>query len=351
MASTHTLTQQIKGHDFQGNPVEEFRTSPDQLSLFQNALPPGTSSTMELYDAMPKFFASTKQMESIRRKNGGQFLDTLTHPFSHRSEEYVLVIRPARLSDKNGEEREFYPTKREDLIEQALRQLSTNPANGIYLGGSFAVQFSMSELRRELERTGHGMTYASLMQGLQVNNATHATLATKDGTTVISSTIFPMLMHASRERWEKNPMETKCYVKFHPLVTVSVDNSTNRLMNYDALMSLDRTLSHYLFKRMSHLYLQADYDKPYCIGMRTLMRDAGMVYSTYPSDDLKRVRRTLKEFKDKDVIMYWEEEITRLANNRIADVKLSLFPTLQFKDDTIKANQQQQRTRLHIGRH
>ncbi len=345
MASNLANTQHVKGHDFQGNPVEELKTTPNQLSLFQSALPPGTSSTIELYDAMPKVFASPKEMERLRQKNGGQFLDTLTRPFLYRKEEYVLTIRPARLPLKNGEEREFYPTKREDLIEQSLRKMATNPKNGIYLGGSLAVQFSMSELRRELKDCGHGMSYGSIMRGLQVNNFTSTTLATKDGKTVISSPIFPTLMHASREQWEKNPVETKCYVKFHPLVTVSVDDLTTRRMNYDALMLLNLTLSHYLYKRMSHLYLQADFTCPYNIRLSTLKRDSVLINSVYPSDDLKSVRRTLQEFKDTEVIMYWEEDVTRGLNNRIIDVNFSLYPTPHFRDDIIKASQQQKRVR------
>jgi hypothetical protein len=36
--------------------------------------------------------------------------------------------------------------------------------------------------------------------------------------------------------------------------------------------------------------------------------------------------------------MYWSEEVTRGENNRILEVKFSLFPSPQFKDDVIKAN-------------
>ena len=337
--------QHVRGHDFQGNPVEELKTSPDQLSLFQDAFSPGTSNTIELYDAMPKIFASPKEMAARRKKNGGQFLDTLTRSFKHRQVEYVLTIRPARLPTKNGDEREFYPTKREDLIEQTLRQMATNPTNGIYLGGDLAVQFSMSDLRRELERTGHGMTYENVMQGLQVNNRTTTSLATKEGDNVISSTIFPTLMHASREQWEKNPVDTKCYVKFHPLVTLSVEEFTNRHMNYDAQMRLKRTLSHYLYRRISHLYRQADFHKPYSIRLSTLVYDSKLLNSTYPSDNLKQVRLTLQEFQDTGAILGWDEEITRGANNRIADVKFVLCPSPQLKEDAINANHQQQRLR------
>jgi hypothetical protein len=328
----------IKGHDFLGNPVEELKTTPSQLSLFQTTFAPSSSSSIELYDAMPKYFASPKEMERQRRENGGQFLETLKRNFVHRGVGYELFIRPARIATKDGEEREYYPTKREHLIEQALRKLATNPLNGIYLGGNLAVQFSLSELRRELERTGHGLSYGSLMEGLHVNSATQLTLRTGDGKNVIAAAIFPTLMHASREQWQRDPKDTKCYVKFHPLVTLSVEELSYRELNYETMMKLDRLLSYYLFHRMSHLYVQAAYDKPYTILLSTLVRDAGMVNSPNPSDNVKRVRRSLQELQDKRVIMYWSEEVTRGENNRILEVKFSLFPSPQFKDDVIKAN-------------
>ena len=350
MTSYVTPPLAIKGHDFQGNPVEELKTTPTQLSLFQSAFAPSSSSSIELYDAMPKYFASPKEMANLRQENGGQFLDTLKRSFMHRGGSYELVIRPARIAARGGHEREFYPSKREHLIEQALRKLAMNPLNGIYLGGSLAVQFSLSELRRELERTGHGLSYGSLMEGLQINTSTQLTLRTGDGRHVIAATIFPTLMHASRAQWQRDPKDTKCYVKFHPLVTVSVEELSYRELNYETLMKLDRLLSHYLFNRLSHLYVQADYDKPYSILLSTLLRDAGMVSSPQPSDNVKRVRRSLQELKDQNVILFWSEEITRGDNNRIIDVKFSLVPSPQFKDDAIQANQHQRQLLAAVNR-
>lgn len=348
MAKHSTEVAQIRGHDFQGNPVEELITTPDQLSLFQNVSTPGSSSTIELYDAMPKCFPSNKEMEQLRRKNGGSFLDTLSRSFQHRGQEYQLMIRPARVRDRHGYEREYYPTQREDLIEQALRKLATNPKNGIYLSGNLAVQFSLSELSRELERTGHGMSYSSLKQGLEINNATHTTLAGQDTTPVVSSTIFPVFIHANRQQWEESPSTAKCYVKFHPLVTISVDELSHRQLDYETMMQFRFALSYWLFKRLSHLYTFADFTKPYSIRLTTIVRDSDMVPSPNPSDNLKRVRRTLEEFQQQRVLMCCDESVKRGPNNRIIDVTFSLLPTPEFKDHAIKANRHQQRIKQRV---
>lgn len=344
MKKTSSQVAQIRGHDFQGNPVEELITTPDQLSLFQGIRAVGSSSTIELYDAMPKCFPSNKEMEALRRKNGGNFLETLSRTFMHRGEEYQLTIRPARIQDA-GVEREYYPTQREDLIEQALRKLATNPKNGIYLSGNLAVQFSLSELSRELERTGHGMSYKSLKQGLEINNATHVTLSGNAGKPVVKSAIFPVFIHANRTQWEESPSTAKCYVKFHPLVTLSVEELSQRQLDYETMMQFRYVLSYWLFKRMSHLYVFADFTKPYSIALTTIVRDSDMVPSTNPSDNLKRVRRTLDEFVERRVIICFDEKITRGPNNRIVDVVFHLVPTPEFKDHAIAANQQQQRLR------
>jgi hypothetical protein len=332
------LRDSVNGHDLDGNPIVEVRSVPAQLSLFQSVLSPASSSTIELYDAIPKYYYSPKDMEALRRKNGGQFLETLTRKFESRSQKYTVAIRPARIKSDDGSEREVYPTEREHLIEQALRKLATNPMNGIYLSGGFGVQFSLSELRRELERTGHSITYRSLIEGLKVNNATHLALTTEDGATMISAPIFPTLMLTSRQEWEEDPKNARCYVKFNPLVTASIEELTYRQMNYETLMKLERSLSRYLFQRMSHLYVQADFMNPYRIALDTLVRDSGMAASRNASDNAKRVERTLDELSAADVIMRWEKDVERGPHNRLVNVVYTLTPSFGFKDDAVRAN-------------
>jgi len=337
MVAHSTKVQHLKGYDFQGNPVEELITSPDQLTLFQSNITNGYSSTIELYDAMPAYYASSKEMEAIRQKNSGRFLDTLNYDFTHRGKGYSLTVNPARIN-KNGQEREYYPSKSGALIEKALRKLSTNPQHGIYLSGEFAVGFRFGELRRELESHGHSMSYQSIMDGLKINNATHTVLDPKDGSDVIRSTLFPVFIHANREQWRKNPEHAKCYVKFHPLVTQSIEGQTYRQSNYAMMMKLRRMLSYWLFDRMSHLYKQAALLEPYTISLNTLVHDSYMEESMYPSENLKTARRTIVELQKVGAIFDCEETIKRGLNNRILDVMFTLYPSPHFVQHAIEAN-------------
>ena len=70
-------TDHIKGKDINGQVVTLERTQPRQLSLFQTFLSDEErySNTIELYDAVPKYFSNHKTMASMRKS--GQYLPIL----------------------------------------------------------------------------------------------------------------------------------------------------------------------------------------------------------------------------------------------------------------------------------
>jgi hypothetical protein len=75
-------------------------TMPDQLSLFRTFLPAedadSYSNTIELYDAMPKYFSSKKRMAEERQ--GGIFLKSLKRRFRHRGAYYSGFTKSRSLS-------------------------------------------------------------------------------------------------------------------------------------------------------------------------------------------------------------------------------------------------------------
>ena len=119
------------------------------------------SNTAELYDAVPKYFSSKKRMAEQRRDR--QFLSSLKHDFRHKDKRYLVKITPARIEEKDGTEREYYPAWREELVEEALKKLACDHLNGVYLNGVAGVQFRLYELRKELKAAGMTSTYDSLI--------------------------------------------------------------------------------------------------------------------------------------------------------------------------------------------
>src|SRR5256885_16293696 len=88
--SAGVKTDRVRGKDINGQVAILERTQPRQLSLFQTFLSDEErySNTIELYDAVPKYFSNHKIMTSIRKS--GQYLPILNRTFEHKVEPNML---------------------------------------------------------------------------------------------------------------------------------------------------------------------------------------------------------------------------------------------------------------------
>jgi hypothetical protein len=115
-----------------------------------------------------------------------QFLSSLKHDFRHKGKHYLVKISPARIEERDGAEREYYPAWREELVEEALKKLACDHLNGVYLNGVAGVQFTLYELRKELKSRGHDIHVHDLIESLLICRRTNITITSKqdDGSEV-----------------------------------------------------------------------------------------------------------------------------------------------------------------------
>jgi hypothetical protein len=157
-------------------------THPPEYDLFGNIIPSdysdytnedGYSNTIELYDAIPKHVSSTRRMGVLREN--GIYLKTLRREFQYGTEKhkrwYKVEITPARLSDTQGNEKEYYPNQRVELVEEALRKLACDQLSAVYLDGFAGVRFTLYQLRKELASRGHTMNYPALIEALKIGHS------------------------------------------------------------------------------------------------------------------------------------------------------------------------------------
>src|SRR5262249_22986363 len=148
--------------------------------------------------------------------------------FEHKGTMYVLQVRPARIVYANGEEMEYYPTHREELVEEALRKIACDRLKGVYLDDGAGVQFTLYGLSKELKERGHDINKPDLVESLKFYTLTNVTIQTKDEKAVIQPPISPTFLTANRQDWLAPQKNTKCYVKFNPLVTAFINHLTYR---------------------------------------------------------------------------------------------------------------------------
>jgi hypothetical protein len=332
----------VEGRDIRGNIVTLKCTNPEQLSLFQTFLPEEDkySNTIELYDAIPKYY-SNKQMGGQRKLD--TYLPALCRAFEHKGESYKLTIRPARIVYKDGSEREYYPSFQEELIEEALRKIACDRLNGVYLNDQAGVQFTLYELQKELCARGHAVNLPDLLKSLKICNLSAFSVERADGTAVIQSAIFPVLLVVGKEDWLKRLKQARCYVQFNPLVTASINHLSYRQYDYLTYMSYKHRLSRWLHKRMAHNYIQASMIDLYRISMNTIIRDSGAYRSPRANNNTREIENALDELKSKHVLMDYKKTVKRGLRNKIVDITYELRPDFHFIDEMKKANSRSKR--------
>ncbi|EPJ5561248.1 replication protein [Pseudomonas aeruginosa] len=331
------------------------------MALFELLDPSDTeySNTIELYDALPKGVWSGKQKRG--KKSDGdaaqeaaisELPKVITRPFKSRGTSYQMKVKPAIIERVNdaGEIKTLvmFPGTREELIEEALRKFAVQ-GQGFESDNTskdVGVFFTVNQLRKELARTGHSYSAQEILEALDIMSSSlievSQTGRNRSRETIRGNMLGSMLI-ASREQYLENS-GVKCYATFHPLVTQGIRTQQFRIYDYSVSMSMKSDLGRYMYKRLSHYWVQASLDHPYEFKLTTFLSQSPRGLSERMKDNLRAVRNALKSLVDEDVILPdWEEiMIKNAADKRIVDdVGFRLLPSESFIKFMMKANRRQ----------
>jgi hypothetical protein len=314
------------------------RSKPMQMTLFELLLPNERefSNTVELYDFIPKY-----HWGKVQRIND-KFLDSLEREFECRGVKYKVKIRPASIEDRNGVERYYYPSKREELVEDALRKFVAE-GQGVFLDEQAGVTFSLYQLQEELRQNGHSYSKDQIKDALLICARTNMTVTTDNGSSVLVSNLFETLGLQTRDDWKEQGNKSRAFVRFNSLVTKSITSRTFRQLNYEKVMSYKNIIARQLHKRMSHHYIQASVANPYHILLSTIIRDLGLTQYAQLRDNLRDVQIALDEMIEKKVLLSYkiEKVLENSKRAKLLDAKLVLVPDPAFTSEIIGANKLQ----------
>jgi hypothetical protein len=261
----------------------------------------------------------------------------LKREFECRGRKYSLEIAPARISD--GEtEIECFPSKREEMIEDALRKMMAE-GQGIFLDGESGISFTLYQLQKELKDTGHSYSTQQIKQALTILARTGIELKSEDAEIEIHFSPIETLGFKGKND------ENQTFVRFSPLVTKSIRERSFRLINYEQVMSYKSVIARLLHKQMSHHYTQASLTDPYHLLLTTMIRDFGLTKQTQLRNNQIEVEKALQEMKEKNVVINFQSDkvIENAARTRLIDVKFSIQPHPFFVSDIKKANVRKQK--------
>lgn len=330
--------------------TEYKKERPTQLDLFSfnnifESKRDKYSGTVELYDILPKYFHD--DVEPLRIK--GKYLDIVKRDFVYKKQGMVLKLTPASLEQKDGSTKAFFPTQREEIIEDVLRKFATDSNRNEFLDDRLSVRFTLYDLWKELKKIKHEYNYSQIREALEILNKTNLEIKTENEEITFSSNMFESFGIVNKNKEEidfdddsdnekkrENASKNIVYfVRFNSLVSNSIKDKSWRIINYDQCMQYKRAVSRWLHKRISHLFLARKIELPYNILLSTIIRDSGMTKYARITDNMIQVQKCLAEMISIGSIdRYVMEKIySEERKNKLEDVKFLIYVSHTFFDD------------------
>lgn len=256
-----------------------------QLDLFQAFVCNGPfeherlSNALDLWDSIPRYSVSRRAMDKTRKEHG--MLPLLKVDFHYKGKPFKAVIRPARIEQKDGTTKDYYPGANEELVEDALRKIAAEQQSGFFDKSNYrsGVVFTLYMLRQELKRRGHTRSYQEIILSLDILSLSVIDIRTADDDeikNVTRSNYFPGLAAVSKNRLAEDP-NAKWVVQFHPLVTQAIDALTYRQFNYAQMMGYTTQLARWLHKQISLKYTFASMANSFEMRFSTIKRDSQLL--------------------------------------------------------------------------
>lgn len=311
--------------------IEKLKVNhPIQIDLFEIIDEDGSySNTIELYDALPKYnWAGRRESSDLEEAE-------LTRYCTLRGRDYKVVVKPAILK-KRGKNILIYPGTREEVVEDALRKFAAN-GQARMLENHAGVTFTLRQLQRELESMGHTFSVTEIKEAIMVCRGATLECYGDNDETLISSNFFPMIGLTTRKKYLEGPGDAVCFVTFHPMVTRSIMDLTFRTYNYKVGMEIPSALARFIYKRMSHHWVQASATNPYTPKLISFLSQSPRGLSEDMYSNTRAMGNALKVLKKHNVISHWDEKISK-EGRKTVDIQYFIYPHEDFIKAMKKAN-------------
>ena len=302
---------------------------PVQLTFFELLEPENKrySNTVEIYDFLPKEYLG----KAMRVADA--YLPRLEREFECHGVKYQMKLDPARIEDKDGIVREYYPSQREEVVEDCLRKLMVE-GNGVFLDEQASVRFTLYQLQKELGDNGHSYSYPQIKEALEILTKTNIELSCEaDNMRLIFSPIETLGIRGEGG-------ETQTFVRLSPLVTNSIKEKKFRLINYKKVMGYRSAIARKLHKRLSHFFVQASLTEKFTPLLSTLIRDFGLTKYQQMSKNLRDFEKAVEELKESNTVLnFYKEEIKQTSPRvKVVDYRLTIQAHPEFISDVKRAN-------------
>jgi len=292
------------------------------------------SNTIEIWEKIPKYFFTPKQIKELRPEKGQP--DPFKWSYMENGQEFSVIIQPALIEQEDGTFKAFFPSATEELVEEALKKILTEQNWGIHDPSKAEtwVRFSLSMIYKELKAIGRSRDRPKIKHAIAVMSG--CTISFFKGEKEIwKGAILQDLVMVEREKYLE---DTNAYhiARLPIFVSHAINRLETRQFNYGRLMSCNEQLSRWIYKRLINCFKQASFITNYHF-MYSDLKQSGLLQQSTERNNRKKALKSLNELQEKGVIMSYVSE-EKNEGRKVIDVKYTVHPSRNFVMEQKAAN-------------
>ena len=324
--------------------LERMKKPPDkpkksvQLELFTQFVTndqSGVSNTVELWERIPKYFFTAKQVEKLRTSDG------LAKPYewnyTENGNEYTVSIQPALIKQKEGKYKACFPGVTEELVEEALKKFLSDQQYAIHDPEKQEswVKFTLGKIQKELKKRGRDRNINQIKLAIEVMSSCVITFI-KKGKEIWKGSILQDLVTVGREEYLA-ATDTHHIARLPLFISHSINSLEYRQFNYDRLMNCNEQLTRWIYKRLINRFIQANHINDYACLYSNIKQSSGLLQQARERDNRIKIISAINELQKNGVILSYEIE-ERKKGRAVIDVKYTIKATPQFIKEQTAAN-------------
>ena len=317
------------------NPVESVQY--DLFSQFVTNNRDTVSNTIEIWESIPKYFLTPKQIKEARGSNG--LAQPIEWHYEYESASYSVEIQPATIKDKDGSYRSYFPAITEELVEESIKKIFSDQNHGIHDAKQSEswVYFTKSMIKKDLAKKGKTRSMSEIQQALDVMSGC-VIRHFKNGKEIWKGAILQDLVTVNRSEY-LDDSNARHAARLPLYISHAVNKLEYRQINYVKLMQCKTQLTRWMFKKLVNRYKQASVRNTYNFRYSAMKRDSALLQQHRETDNRKKVIAALDELKESNVIMSHNVSHEYDENGKtIIDSIYTIRPSVEFESEQKAAN-------------
>ena len=293
------------------------------------------SNTIELWERIPKYFFTAKQVEKLRTIDG--LAEPYEWAYTENGNEYTVSIQPALIKQKDRKYKAFFPGVTEELVEEALKKIFSDQQYAIHDPEKTEswIRFTLGMIQKALKTKGRSRSIDEIKQGINVMSSCLLTFS-KGGKELWRGAILQDLVTVGREEYLAST-DNHHIARLPLFISHSISNLDYRQFNYDRLMSCNEQLTRWLYKRLINRFTQASHITTYSCMYSDIKQASGLLQQNKEGNNRSKILSAFEELKEKGVIQSYVTDERKTAR-AITDVKYTIKATPQFIKEQIASN-------------